>query len=155
MPRYRAQAYMGPSIGTQTVEVDSASIGGATDQMKRIYGAQQIIGIHEVRQNRNNNTEHSASSGPGSLLLIALVASIFWAPWIFMAVGGTVGAWITTKFVGDDLDTLIENDETNKVLAIFIASLICGGIGIVKGTEFHKYVNTPDNQPKVEQPAKK
>lgn len=154
MPRYRAEAYMGTSIGTQTVEVDAASIGGATQQIKRIYGAQFISNLREVRPSRSNNTE-SSSSGAGPVLLIALAASIFWAPWIFMTVGGFVGAWITTKLCGGDIDEIIENEETNKALTIFLVSVLCGGIGFVKGTEFHRYINTPDNQPKVEQPAKK
>lgn len=155
MPRYRAQCYMGTSIGTQTIEVDSATSYGAKEQMQRIYGAQQVVNLREVRQNNNSNTEHSASSGAGALFLLALVACIFWAPWIFMTVGGFMGAWITTKFTGSDLDTIIENDETNKALAIFLVSLLCGGIGFVKGNEFHNYLNAPDNQPKVQQPAKK
>lgn len=153
MARYRAKCWFGSNVGMQEMEVSSSSSYGAVEMLKNVYGAQQVYNIHEVRGN-NNSSSSSSLSGAGGLGLLVLIGAVMFAPWVLMTVGGAVGTWISEKVVGYSLEESVDNEDMPRVLIILFAAILSGGIGFYQGTEFQKYINTPDT-PAQQQQIKK
>ena len=74
MATYRAKCWLGSSSGYQELEVQSNTLYGAKEQFERIYGAEQIINLREVR----SGSSSSSSSGDvgGHLVLGAILFGI-------------------------------------------------------------------------------
>jgi hypothetical protein len=73
---------MGSASGYQDIEVSANTINGAKEQLQRIYGAEQIINLREIR--------NSSSSGGGGIEL----GSGGWAIiGILLAIGAIVAYW--------------------------------------------------------------
>lgn len=140
MPRYKAKCWFGTNIGMQEMEVNSASPNGAIDMLKQVYGAKEVYNIHVV----GNGSNSSGSSAAGGIGILILVGAVMFAPWVLMTVGGAVGTWVSEKVVGSTLEESMDNDNMPKFSIIVLTALLCGGIGFYKGTEFQKYLNTPD-----------
>lgn len=49
MATWRAECWLGSSAGRQTLEVEASTSNGAKQQFERVYGAQQITNLREVR----------------------------------------------------------------------------------------------------------
>jgi hypothetical protein len=81
MARWVAKCWLGSQAGYQECEVDAATIGGAKQQLQRIYGAEQIINLREVRG--------SGSSGGSSFDLGPFV----WILLILFGIGLIVQYW--------------------------------------------------------------
>ena len=154
MARYRAKCWFGSNIGMQEMEVNSATSHGAVDMLKRVYGAQQVYNVHQIREGSNSGGGSSSFSGIGGLSLVALIAAVMFAPWVLMTVGGAVGTWISEKVVGSSLEESVDTEDMPRVLIILFAAILSGGIGFYKGTEFQNYINTPD-APAQQQQIKK
>ena len=75
-----------------------------------------------------------------------------------MVVGGAFGAKVSEMLTGQTIDEYNErNDDSghSKFLIVFAVSMILGGYGFVKGTEIHKYLNSPTPSiPSEVKPAK-
>ena len=61
MGQWTAKCWLGSSSGYQQLTVKSNTWTGAKEQLERIYGAEQIINLEEVRG--SNNTNSSSSGG--------------------------------------------------------------------------------------------
>ena len=136
MATYRAKCWLGSSSGYQDLEVKANTSVGAIDQFKRIYGAEQVINVSEVRGSSGGGS--SSDSGEG-LFGLALIVGAIWAliaflPWVLMGIGGSFGAWTGIK--------------TGKVSLAIILSLLAGGFGYYQGDKWQQEMNSDT---KVEQ----
>lgn len=75
MARWTAKCWLGSSAGYQDCEVDANTINGAKQQLERIYGAEQIINLREVRSG-------SSSSSTGDVGGWIWIAGIVFAIWL-------------------------------------------------------------------------
>jgi len=98
MATYRAKCWLGSSSGYQNLEVQSNTMIGAKEQLKRIYGAEQIINLHEVRGN-NSSSSSSESSGGGALALGILLLIGVVVNWWYYAIPAAVVIGILWYFV--------------------------------------------------------
>lgn len=48
MATWKATCWLGQQMGYQTLEVQASSLAGAEQQLRRIYGAEQIINLRRV-----------------------------------------------------------------------------------------------------------
>jgi hypothetical protein len=130
MATYRAKCWLGSSSGYQDLEVKANTPHGAKEQFERIYGAEQIINLSEIR----GNSGGSSSSGSGSGIFgFAIIIGSIWAlmtflPWILMGVSGFLGAWTGNK--------------TGKASLAIILSLLAGGFGYYQGDKWQKEFNS-------------
>ena len=148
MATYRAKCWLGSASGYQELEVQSNTLYGAKEQFQRIYGAEQIINLREVRG------ESTSGSGigdvGGTVGLIGLVA-LCWAfmsftPWILMGLGGAFGTWVGEKVTGQSIEEYNERDDglgNKRAVAVVALALILGGIGFVKGDQIKKGFDAP------------
>jgi hypothetical protein len=156
MATWRAKCWLGSSSGYQELEVQSNTLNGAKQQFERIYGAEQIINLREVRG--DSNSSGSGLDFGGTVALIGLIAAgwafVSFTPWILMGLGGATGTWIGQKVTGQTIEEYNERDDGsgNKRAAIVVAlALILGGIGFVKGDELKKSFDAPDAAAQVQQ----
>jgi hypothetical protein len=137
MATYRAKCWLGSSSGYQDLEVKANTPHGAKEQFERIYGAEQVINLSEVR---GGGSGGGSSSGSGEGLFgLALIVGAIWAlmtflPWVLMGIGGSFGAWVGNK--------------TGKVSLAIILSLLAGGFGYYQGDKWQQEMNS---ETKVEQ----
>lgn len=159
MATWRAKCWLGSSTGYQELEVQANTLGGAKQQFQRIYGAEQIINLHEVR---NNSTSSGAPDVEGTVWLIGLIG-LAWAfftftPWILMGLGGAAGTWIGEKVTGQSIEEYNESSDDDsthtKAAIVFVLALLLGGIGFVKGDQIKKSFDAP-NTPTQTQQVKK
>ena len=154
MARYQAECYFGTRVGSQKMEVNAATPTGAVEMLKNVYGAKTVANVREVRTNNNNSSSGSGSfSGVGSLAIVALIAAVFFAPWVLMTVGGIAGTWIAQKICGSTIEEAMDNEDIKRFWIIFLIATLSRGAVFVKGTELHNYLNYPDV--KVEQKTQK
>lgn len=135
MATYRAKCWLGSSSGYQDLEVKANTVQGAKEQFERIYGAEQVINLSEVRGGSGGNSSSSSGSGEG-VFGLALIIGLVWAlmtflPWILMVVGGSFGAWAGNK--------------TGKVSLAIILSLLVGGFGYYQGDKWQQEMNSDSN----------
>ena len=148
MATYRAKCWLGSASGYQELEVQSNTLYGAKEQFQRIYGAEQIINLREVRDSSSSGSGIGDVSG--TVGLIGLVAAgwafVSFTPWILMGLGGATGAWIGQKVTGQTIEEYNERDDglgNKRAAAVLALSLILGGIGFVKGDEIKKGFDAP------------
>ena len=100
MATYRAKCWLGSSSGYQELEVQSNTLQGAEEQFQRIYGAEQIINLREVRS--GSSTSSSSGDVGGYLVLGAILFGIwllveYW--WIVVPVAAVcLILYIISKF---------------------------------------------------------
>jgi len=148
MPVFRAKCWLGSSSGYQELEVQSNTLYGAKEQFQRIYGAEQVINLREVRGGSSSGSGIGDVSG--TVALIGLIAAgwafVSFTPWILMGLGGAVGTWIGQKVAGQTIEEYNERDDglgNKRAAAVLALSLILGGIGFVKGDEIKKGFDAP------------
>lgn len=73
MATWRAKCWLGSSNGYQELEVKSNTCYGAKEQFQRIYGAEQVINIREVK-----SSEGSGSSDISGFFPLAVVLFFIW-----------------------------------------------------------------------------
>ena len=64
MGQWTAKCWLGSSSGYQQLTVKSNTWTGAKEQLERIYGAEQIINLEEVRESGNTNSSSSSGDIP-------------------------------------------------------------------------------------------
>lgn len=152
MATYRAKCWLGSSSGYQDLEVKANTSVGAIEQFKRIYGAEQIINVSEVRGGRSSSGGSSGASIGGTAGLVGLIAAAWvfftFTPWILMSLGGVVGAWISQKMVGQTLGDYINDSSptsSNHYRAAFVLALTLslGGLGFYQGDQLKKSFDEP------------
>ena len=129
MAIWTAKCWLGSENGYQDLEVRSNTVTGAKKQFESIYGAEQVINIREVR---SGGTGGVSSTDTGTIISIASFAVLVWIfitfmPWIFMGLGGTLGAWIGKK--------------TGKVSLAIVLSILAGGYGFYQGNQWQQEWN--------------
>ena len=144
MGRWRAQCWLGSDVGMQELEVSANTYSGAERQLKKIYGAEQIVGLTQVSGGGSSggdgetfgNTVDSMSSkiSPQAVFVAALIAGgiyVFseYTPWAIMATLGTAGFWIGKKF--------------NNVIVLFALSAFLGAVGFYIGVDIQKSNQEP------------
>lgn len=75
MATWRAKCWLGSSVGYQELEVQANTVHGAKQQLERVYGAEQIINLHEVR---NHEYSSSDSGDVGGYLIIGAGLFVIW-----------------------------------------------------------------------------
>ena len=148
MATYRAKCWLGSASGYQELEVQSSTLYGAKEQFKRIYGAEQVYNIREVRDSSSSGS--GIGDVGGTVGLIGLVAAgwafVSFTPWILMGLGGAAGTWIGQKVTGQSIEEYNERDDglgNKRAAAVVALALILGGIGFVKGDEIKKGFDAP------------
>ncbi len=148
MATYRAKCWLGSASGYQELEVQSNTLYGAKEQFQRIYGAEQIINLREVRDSSSSGSGIGDVSG--TVGLIGLVAAgwafVSFTPWILMGLGGAFGLWVGEMVTGQSVEEYTSRDDDKghtKAAIVLALSLILGGIGFVKGDEIKKGFDAP------------
>jgi len=75
MATYRAKCWLGSSSGYQELEVQSNTFQGAKEQFERIYGAEQIINLREVR---SGGSSSSSDGDVGGYLILGAILFGIW-----------------------------------------------------------------------------
>jgi hypothetical protein len=69
MATWRAECWLGSSAGRQTLEVQASTSVGAKEQLQRVYGAEQITNLREVR---SEGSSFSAGDSEGLVWLAGI-----------------------------------------------------------------------------------
>ncbi len=117
----------------------------------------KIRNIREVSSNQNQDVARDDFAGAyGGLVLIGLGVFVWlfvsYTPYILMATFGWGSAWALTKLSGKTTDDLLEKKNQRLYQLIFIASLFCGGLGMVWGDKIHQHYSensTVEPSPKI------
>jgi hypothetical protein len=156
MATWTAKCWLGQSAGYQQLEVQANTISGAKQQLERVYGAEQIINLRQVRNNSSGSSGGSEGSFEGTVGLIGLVAAacVFYAftPWILMLLGGAAGAWSAEKITGQSIEEYGERKDDlghGKAAIVLAAALILGSVGFVQGDALKKGFDAPDTPTQV------
>lgn len=157
MARYRAKCWLGSSSGYQDLEVSANTKNGANEQLRNIYGAQQIINLHEVRESRSGSSGDSSIGTVGTLTIVGLIGAaaiwVYFTPWIMMIACGAGATWITQKLTRTTLEDACDTDNNKAIAIILGAALILGGYGFVQGEVWHRDMmetDTPEQVKKAE-----
>lgn len=94
---WRAQCWLGSESGYQELEVKANTWNGAKSQLERIYGAEQIINLHEV------NSASGSSDGAevnGGLILFGLAVLLLVYAWKWILLIGSISLviWLIIKY---------------------------------------------------------
>jgi hypothetical protein len=74
MATWKAKCWLGSTNGFQELEVKSNTFQGADEQLRRIYGAEQIINLRKVNEEKSSIN----SSDTSSLFPLAIVLLLIW-----------------------------------------------------------------------------
>lgn len=92
MATWRAKCWLGSSVGYQELEVQANTLNGAKQQLERVYGAEQIINLHEVHDGGSSSSD---SGDVGGYLIIGAVLFAIWLVveywWIVLPVSLVLG----------------------------------------------------------------
>ena len=101
MATYRAKCWLGSASGYQELEVQANTVTGAYEQFKRIYGAEQIINCHEVRDGSILSFGDGDFEGWMALVAILFVIWLYMEfPWVMIPLTVIVLiAWIYNTFI--------------------------------------------------------
>jgi len=156
MATWKAECWLGSKAGRQTLEVQASSLSGAKEQLQRVYGAEQICNLREVRNNSSGSSGGSETSFEGTVGLIGLVAVAWFlyafTPWILMLLGGAAGTWGAEKITGQSIEEYGERKDDlghGKAAIVLAAALILGGVGFVQGDALKKGFDAPDSPTQV------
>ena len=75
MATWRAECWLGSSAGRQTLEVEAATSVGAKQQLERVYGAEQITNLREVRSGGGCSIDSESASG---LLILGAIGFVLY-----------------------------------------------------------------------------
>ena len=103
MATWRAKCWLGSASGYQELEVQSNTLNGAKEQFKRVYGAEQICNLSEVRS--GGGLSSSSGDASGWLTIFGFIFAIwvimqFWWIVVPVAIICLIG-WIYSKFSGN------------------------------------------------------
>jgi hypothetical protein len=91
--QWTAKCWMGSSSGYVDIEVSASTINGAKEQLQRIYGAEQIINLREIRSHDSHGS-NSSTDMEGTLAFLAVVAGLIFLVsfWPFILGGAIIWA---------------------------------------------------------------
>lgn len=142
---------MGSSVGYQELEVQANTLNGAKQQLERVYGAEQIVNLHQVS---NSSSSSGGGDGAGAIGLVGLAvaawAFVSFTPWILMLLGGAAATWVGQLITGQTIEEYTDRDDDSghgKAAIVLALALIAGGFGFVKGDEIKKGFDAPSNTP--------
>lgn len=81
MARWTARCWLGSASGYQDLEVQSNTAHGAKEQLQRIYGAEQIINLRQVNENKPSFSYGGDNSFGGifvAFLIVIALAVTYW-----------------------------------------------------------------------------
>ena len=67
--RWTAKCWMGSSSGYVDIEVNAATINGAKEQLQRVYGAEQIVNLREIK---SGSSLSSSGDNEGMVWLLGI-----------------------------------------------------------------------------------
>lgn len=163
--RWTAKCWMGSNSGYVDIEVSAGTITGARDQLKNIYGAEQIINLREVR---GGNSSGISTPSSGGVWLVGILGAgallMYFTPWVLMSLYGAIGTWTSQKILGITVSDFADNDnptddEVKRGMIVLASALILGGAGFIQGTiwnaELNKEYNLDGKQSQVQEVIKK
>lgn len=157
--RWTAKCWMGSSSGYVDLEVSANTINGAKEQLERVYGAEQIINLREVRG--ESDSSGVDFSGSGTVGIVGLIAAawlfITFTPWVLMTILGGFGLWVGEVITGQSVQEYTSRDDDSghgKAAIVLALALIAGGFGFVKGDEIKKGFDAPSDTPAQVQQSK-
>jgi hypothetical protein len=144
--RWIASCWMGSASGYVDIEVNAATSNGAVEQLKSVYGAEQI---RNLRQVRNGGDSGSSLPSGSSIWLIGLfgagAAFLYLTPWVLMVIYGGLSTWVGEKITDQSVQEYIDtpdsettDDQHKRAMIVFGAALLFGGLGFIQGTFLHK-----------------
>ena len=151
--RWTAKCWMGSQSGYVDIEVGASTAVGAKEQLRNVYGAEQIINLREIRGS-SSGSRLSIGSGSGKVWLVGLIGGagllLYFTPWVLMTAYGVVGTWLSQKAVGitiSDFSDIDEptDDEVKRGVIILASAIILGGVGFIQGTLWNKQLNVEYN----------
>ena len=95
MATFRAKCWLGSSSGYQELEVQSNTLQGAKEQFERIYGAEQIINLRQVRSGGSSSSDSTDLGGYlalGAFLFGIWLLVEYW--WIVVPIAVILGILI-------------------------------------------------------------
>jgi hypothetical protein len=78
MARWTAQCWLGSANGYQQLEVQSNTPHGAKEQLKRIYGAEQIVNLRQVNGSSSSSGGSDTAFNSTVVLGGIVLAVVFW-----------------------------------------------------------------------------
>ena len=101
MARWTAKCWLGSASGYQDIEVSANTINGAHEQLKNIYGAEQIINLREIR-NSGGGGGGGIELGSGGWKIIGVLLAIgaivaYWYIILPIAILVGLGWWFLNK----------------------------------------------------------
>jgi len=90
--RWTAKCWMGSSSGYVDIEVNASSINGAKEQLERVYGAEQIVNLREIRSSGSGFGSGMDMDGTVAFLLVVVGLIILVSFWPFILGGATIWA---------------------------------------------------------------
>ena len=150
MAKWSAKCWLGSKSGYVDLEVDAATWGGAEEQLKSIYGAQQIINLREIRSSSSISSTSDVEWHLGHTILAAVIGGAvllaFAGEWVGMILGGAGGTWIGQKLTGQTIDeynsSVNTTEEQHKKAAYLLAiALVSGGLGFALGSNIKASIN--------------
>jgi hypothetical protein len=144
--RYTAECWMGSASGYVDIEVNAATSNGAIEQLKNVYGAEQIRNLRQVRTGGDSGSSlPSGSSIWIAGILGAGAAFLYLTPWVLMVIYGGLSTWVGEKITDQSVQEYIDtpdsettDDQHKRAMIVFGAALLFGGLGFIQGTFLHK-----------------
>ena len=143
MARWTAKCWLGSSNGYQNCEVDSNTMHGAQEQLRRIYGAEQIINLRKISSSGSSSgSSETMSFGNMVAIFILIIGGISVIAYLPFVLSGVLG-WFGTKTALsiDQRDTAFKNMKNTflaKTYMVLILSAVCGGVGFFGGDYIEK-----------------
>lgn len=151
-PRWTAKCWLGSKSGYVNIEVNANTSQGAEEQLRSVYGAQQVINLRRVRGNESSVPIPSSASAWifGAFGISALF--LYFTPWVIMTIYGGLATWVSEQLTGQSVQDYTDtpDEETTgsqhkKAMITFAFALLFGGIGFVQGTFINKDLNVRYN----------
>jgi hypothetical protein len=144
--RWIASCWMGSASGYVDIEVNAATSNGAIEQLKNVYGAEQIRNLRQVRTGGDSGSSlPSGSSIWIAGILGAGAAFLYLTPWVLMVIYGGLSTWVGEKITDQSVQEYIDtpdsettDDQHKRAMIVFGAALLFGGLGFIQGTFLHK-----------------
>ena len=142
MAHYKADVWLGSNSGLQTVEINSSSYNGVTEQICNIYHVSPDK-IRNIREVSSQSTQIPSTDSPdGTLTLIGLGIFIwifvFYTPYFLTFLFGSGGARIATKLTTKTTKELLQPENGRSYSIVLIVALFCGGFGLIVGDKIQR-----------------
>lgn len=152
MAHYKADVWLGSNSGFQTIEINSSSFSGVSEQICNLYNVRPE-NIRNIRESRSESIGSFDDDGSGTLLMIGAIGLFllfaFFTPYVLMGIFGTGSAWLATKISGKTIKELNTPENSRLYSLILIASLSSGCFGFILGDKIQKDYINEDKQVQV------